>query len=191
MDFGLSEEQELLKAEVRKFLDARCPLEQVRKLMETGPGYSRRALAGAGRAGLARPDRPRGAGRRGARLGRPGGAAATRPAARCSRPRSSRPRWPPPRSATAGTDAQKARWLPSLADGTRDRDRSRCSRRATCSAPTGVALAGQAGRRRVRADRREDVRARRGRRESVRRRVPHRPARKTWRSAWSSAARRA
>jgi alkylation response protein AidB-like acyl-CoA dehydrogenase len=40
MDFGLSEEQELLKAEVRKFLDARCPLEQVRKIMETGPGYS-------------------------------------------------------------------------------------------------------------------------------------------------------
>ena len=30
MDFGLSEEQELLRAEARKFLDESCPLEKVR-----------------------------------------------------------------------------------------------------------------------------------------------------------------
>ena len=31
MNFGFTEEQELLRAEVRKFLDQNCPLEEVRK----------------------------------------------------------------------------------------------------------------------------------------------------------------
>jgi acyl-CoA dehydrogenase len=41
MDFGFSEEQELLRAEVRKFLDQNCPLSEVRKLAETPEGFSR------------------------------------------------------------------------------------------------------------------------------------------------------
>lgn len=41
MNFGFTEEQELLRAEVRKFLDQNCPLEEVRKLAETESGFSR------------------------------------------------------------------------------------------------------------------------------------------------------
>jgi alkylation response protein AidB-like acyl-CoA dehydrogenase len=39
MDFGFSEEQDLLRSSVRRFLDERCPLEEVRRLSETSPGY--------------------------------------------------------------------------------------------------------------------------------------------------------
>ena len=35
MHFGFTEEQDLLRQEVRKFLAAHCPLEEVRKLMES------------------------------------------------------------------------------------------------------------------------------------------------------------
>lgn len=41
MDFGFTEEQELLRAEVRKFLDAHAPLPEVRKIAETPEGFSR------------------------------------------------------------------------------------------------------------------------------------------------------
>ncbi len=43
MNFGFTEEQDLLRSEVAKFLRENCPLEQVRKIAEdiTGPGYSR------------------------------------------------------------------------------------------------------------------------------------------------------
>ncbi len=41
MNFGFSEEQELLRAEVRRFLDQNCPLEEVRKLAATEEGFSR------------------------------------------------------------------------------------------------------------------------------------------------------
>lgn len=41
MNFGFTEEQELLRAEVRKFLDQNCPLEEVRKLAETESGFSK------------------------------------------------------------------------------------------------------------------------------------------------------
>ena len=41
MNFGFTEEQELLRAEVRKFLDQNCPLEEVRKLSGTESGFSR------------------------------------------------------------------------------------------------------------------------------------------------------
>ena len=33
MNFGFTEEQELLRTEVRKFLDEKCPLDEVRKLV--------------------------------------------------------------------------------------------------------------------------------------------------------------
>ena len=41
MNFGFTEEQELLRAEVRKFLDQNCPLDEVRKLSESPEGFSR------------------------------------------------------------------------------------------------------------------------------------------------------
>jgi len=42
MNFGFTDEQELLRSDVRKFLDESCPLEQVRKITEnvSGPGFS-------------------------------------------------------------------------------------------------------------------------------------------------------
>lgn len=41
MDFAFSEDQELLRQEVRKFLEGRSPLPEVRKAMETPDGYSK------------------------------------------------------------------------------------------------------------------------------------------------------
>ncbi len=41
MNFGFTEEQELLRAEVRKFLDQNAPLEVVRKQVETPEGFDR------------------------------------------------------------------------------------------------------------------------------------------------------
>jgi len=40
MNFGFSEEQDLLRNEVRKFLDAQCPLDVVRQVIQTPAGYS-------------------------------------------------------------------------------------------------------------------------------------------------------
>ena len=40
MDFGFSDEQELLRTEVRKLLDEACPLSEVRALQETPDGHS-------------------------------------------------------------------------------------------------------------------------------------------------------
>ena len=40
MNFGFSEEQDLLRNEVRKYLDEQCPLDVVRQIMETPSGYS-------------------------------------------------------------------------------------------------------------------------------------------------------
>ena len=41
MNFGFTEEQELLRAEVRKFLDQNCNLEEVRKIAESQEGFAR------------------------------------------------------------------------------------------------------------------------------------------------------
>ncbi len=40
MNFGFSEEQELLRHEVRKLLDEQCPMKEVRRLGETPEAYS-------------------------------------------------------------------------------------------------------------------------------------------------------
>ena len=40
MNFGFSEEQDHLRGEVRRFLDERCPLVEVRKLAASEAGYS-------------------------------------------------------------------------------------------------------------------------------------------------------
>jgi alkylation response protein AidB-like acyl-CoA dehydrogenase len=67
MNFGFTDEQELLRSEVRKFLDDSCPLEHVRKITEdaSGPGYSRelwQQIAELGWLGLTIPEAHGGAG---------------------------------------------------------------------------------------------------------------------------------
>ena len=60
MNFGFTEEQELLRREVRKFLDEQCPLEEVRRIAETPNGYSSelwKQLAELGWLGLVIPER--------------------------------------------------------------------------------------------------------------------------------------
>jgi len=46
MDFGLNEEQELLKTTVRRFLTDRCPTTRVREIMETDTGHDESLWAG-------------------------------------------------------------------------------------------------------------------------------------------------
>jgi alkylation response protein AidB-like acyl-CoA dehydrogenase len=116
MDFGLSEEQELLRQEVRKFLDERCPMDQVRALMASPEGYAPelwREMGQLGWLGLIVPEAHGGAGLGWVDLivlleetGRslyPSPLVATTLAAAAL--------------AATGTSAQQERWLPGLADG--------------------------------------------------------------------------
>ncbi len=117
MDFGLSEEQELLRQEVRKFLDEKCPLEQVRKLMATSDGFSRELwseLAGLGWLGLIVPEEYGGAGLGWVDL-------------IVLLEETGRTLFPSPLVATTlaqaalveqASEVQKRRWLPGLVDGT-------------------------------------------------------------------------
>ena len=117
MDFGLSEEQELLRAEARKFLDESCPLEKVRALGETPSGYSPelwKQIAELGWTGIAIPEEFGGAG-----LGWLEVVILLEETGRSL--------FPSPLASTtlcaaaidAGSDEQRRRWLPGLADGTR------------------------------------------------------------------------
>ena len=65
MNFGFTEEQEMLRREVRKFLDDQCPIAEVRRIMETPLGYSLelwKQLGELGWLGLVIPERYGGAG---------------------------------------------------------------------------------------------------------------------------------
>lgn len=65
MDFEISEEQDLLRREVRKFLDDQCPMDEVRRLMNTSAGHSKdqwQRLAALGWTGLIVPEVHGGAG---------------------------------------------------------------------------------------------------------------------------------
>jgi len=65
MNFGFSEEQELLRAEVRKFLDQNAPLERVREIAESDSGLDRalwKQMADLGWVGLTIPEEHGGAG---------------------------------------------------------------------------------------------------------------------------------
>ena len=116
MNFGFSEEQELLRAEVRKFLDQNCPLEEVRKLSETPQGFSRSywdRFAELGWVGLGVPEVHGGIG-----LGWGDLVVVLEETGRTL--------FPSPLIATslasaaiqaAGSEAQQARWLPGIADG--------------------------------------------------------------------------
>ncbi|HXZ84550.1 MAG TPA: acyl-CoA dehydrogenase family protein [Myxococcota bacterium] len=141
MDFGFSEEQDLLRAEVRKLLDARCPLAEVRKLMETASGYSAELwseLAQLGWLGLTIPEGFGGAG-----LGWVDLVVLLQETGRSL--------FPSPLLSTtlaaaaiveSGSEEQKRRWLPSLADGTRIGTLALLEA-SDVIAPTGIALAGK------------------------------------------------
>jgi alkylation response protein AidB-like acyl-CoA dehydrogenase len=59
MNFGFTDEQELLRAEVRKFIEQNASLEEVRKIVERGDGFDRRLygrMAELGWVGLTMPE---------------------------------------------------------------------------------------------------------------------------------------
>ncbi len=118
MNFGFTEEQELLRQEARKLLDERCPLEEVRKLAETPLGYAEelwRDLGALGWTGLTIPEAYGGAG-----LGWVDLVVLLEETGRSL--------FPSPLISTtlaasalldAGSEEQRARFLPRLADGSR------------------------------------------------------------------------
>ncbi|MCA9510543.1 MAG: acyl-CoA/acyl-ACP dehydrogenase [Myxococcales bacterium] len=140
MDFGFSDEQELLRAEVRKFLDQNAPLEHVRTLAETpralDPALWGR-MAELGWVGLTMPEAHGGMGldlltlivllEETGRTLFPSPIVSTVVAARAI--------------ARAGSEAQKARWLPGLAAGTTIGTLAYLEA-GDRHAPDGVALAG-------------------------------------------------
>lgn len=116
MNFGFTEEQGFLRDAVRKFLDDRCPMSEVRRLMRTRDAHSPelwRGLAEQGTLGLLIPDEYGGAGlswvdfvvvlEEAGRTLLPAPLVATALAATAL--------------IEAGSPAQKSRWLPRFADG--------------------------------------------------------------------------
>ncbi|NRA03004.1 MAG: acyl-CoA dehydrogenase family protein [Myxococcales bacterium] len=118
MNFGFEEEQELLRREIRKFLDEQCPMEEVRRLAQSSDGYSReqwKQLAELGWLGLMLPEAY-------------GGAELTWVDAVVLLEETGRSLFPSPLISTTlagsaiadlGSEDQKGRWLPGLADGSR------------------------------------------------------------------------
>jgi alkylation response protein AidB-like acyl-CoA dehydrogenase len=116
MNFGFTEEQELLRNEVRKFLDENCPLEEVRKISESPEGFSRelwKQIAELGWLGLTVPEE-----HGGAELGWVDLVVILEEAGRTL--------FPLPLISTtlaaaaireSGSAEQQARWLPGIADG--------------------------------------------------------------------------
>jgi alkylation response protein AidB-like acyl-CoA dehydrogenase len=116
MNFGFSEEQELLRSEARKFLDERCPMEEVRRIAASAEGVSPdlwKQMAELGWLGLTIPERHGGAGLSWIDL-------------IVLLEETGRTLFPSPLISTtltaaalldSGNDAQQARWLPALADG--------------------------------------------------------------------------
>ena len=134
MDFGLSEEQELLQTTVRQFLANECPPTRCARSSRATEDRSLalwRGLAELGVAGLAVPGGVR---RRGPRAPRP---RARRRGARARRRARALPR---PRARGARDRARRqrraaARWLPALAAGERLGDASRSPRPAAVWQP--------------------------------------------------------
>jgi alkylation response protein AidB-like acyl-CoA dehydrogenase len=118
VNFGFSEEQELLRAEVRKFLDQNAPLDEVRTFVDSPDGFSRHLwgrLAELGWVGLTMPEEHGGVGLDWITLV-------------VLLEETGRSLFPSPLISSviaaaaierAGSDDQKARWLPALADGSR------------------------------------------------------------------------
>jgi alkylation response protein AidB-like acyl-CoA dehydrogenase len=118
MNFGFTEEQELLRSEARKLLDESCPMEEVRRVCEMPDGFSRdlwKQIAELGWVGLTIPEELGGAGLDWVDLV-------------VLLEETGRSLFPSPLVSTtlaasaiidAGSREQKERWLPGLADGTR------------------------------------------------------------------------
>jgi alkylation response protein AidB-like acyl-CoA dehydrogenase len=118
MNFGFTEEQDLLRQQLRKWLDERCPLAEVRRIAETPEGFSRelwKQLGELGFIGLAIPVAFGGAGLRWLDVA-------------IALEETGRTLFPSPLLSTllaaslvldAGDEAQRRRWLPGLADGSR------------------------------------------------------------------------
>ena len=116
MNFGFTEEQELLRNEVRKFLDENYPLEEVRKISESSEGFSRELwnqIAELGWLGLTVPEE-----HGGAELGWVDLVVILEEAGRTLLPS---PLISTTLAAAAiresGSAEQQARWLPRIADG--------------------------------------------------------------------------
>ena len=116
MNFGFTEEQDFLRDAVRKFVDGRCPIPEVRKLMETENAHSEalwKEMAELGWLGLLTPEEHGGAGlswvdfvvllEETGRTLLPSPLVSNTLAATAIR--------------EAGSPEQQARWLPRLADG--------------------------------------------------------------------------
>ena len=116
MNFGFTDEQDLLRSEARRFLDARCPIEEVRRIAETSLGYGEdawRSLAELGWLGLTVPEKYGGVG-----LSWTDMIVLLEEAGRSLFPS---PLIPNTLAAAAilmaGSEEQKQRWLPGLCDG--------------------------------------------------------------------------
>ena len=116
MNFGFSEEQEFYRNEARKFLDERCPMDEVRRIAASAEGFSPqlwKQMAELGWLGLTIPERHGGTGLGWIDL-------------IVLLEETGRTLFPSPLISTTlaaaallegGDDAQQARWLPALADG--------------------------------------------------------------------------
>jgi alkylation response protein AidB-like acyl-CoA dehydrogenase len=116
VNFGFTEEQELLRGEVRKLLDAQCPMAEVRSIAASGEGYSAalwKQIAELGWIGLGIPEAYGGAG-----LGWEEQIILLEETGRSL--------FPSPLLSGAlaasllldvGSEAQRKRWLPRIADG--------------------------------------------------------------------------
>ena len=116
MNFGFTEEQEIFRREVRKFLDSNAPMQTVREIMESPEGYSPglwKEMAGLGWLGLLVPEEQGGAGL--------GWIELTVLLEECGRSLLPSPLLATTLAALAikesGSLAQRERWLPALADG--------------------------------------------------------------------------
>jgi len=116
MDFGLSEEQELLRSEVRKFLDQNASMDEVRRIMDTPLGCDKSLwarMAELGWVGLTMPEEH-------------GGVGLDLVTLLVVLEETGRSLFPSPLISTvlaataiqrAGSPEQQERWLPGLADG--------------------------------------------------------------------------
>jgi alkylation response protein AidB-like acyl-CoA dehydrogenase len=116
MDFGLSEEQELLRSEVRKFLDQNASMEEVRRIVDTPLGYDKSLwdrMAELGWVGLTMPEEH-------------GGVGLDLVTLLVVLEQTGRSLFPSPLISTvlaataiqrAGSPEQQQRWLPGLAEG--------------------------------------------------------------------------
>ena len=118
MNFGFTEEQELLRAEVRKFLDQNASLERVREIVETESGMDPALwarMAELGWVGLNMPEEH-------------GGMGLDLETLLVVLEETGRTLFPSPLISTVlaakaierfGSEAHAARWLPGLADGSK------------------------------------------------------------------------